>query len=89
VSKRAHAGFNGFHKAQNGVATFVMGDVSLDLKTWPDVAKCVCEFCVPQVSLYFVIRGNRDLVLWCLIRNVTLRFGLETCGTQQKQIRHT
>ena len=43
---------------------------------------------MPRVSLYFVIRGNRDLVLWRLIRNLTLHFGPESCGTQQKQIRH-
>ena len=42
VSKRAHANFNGFHKAQNGAATFVMGDVNLDLK---NMAEC-SEVCL-------------------------------------------
>ena len=42
MSKLAHAGFNGGHKAQNRAATFVMGDVNLDLK---NMAEC-SEVCL-------------------------------------------
>ena len=59
VSKRAHAGFNGFHKAQNGAATFVMGDVNLDLKNMAECSDvCLCVLCASSKSMFGDLRES-------------------------------
>ena len=59
MSKLAHAGFNGGHKAQNRAATFVMGDVNLDLKNMAECSDvCLCVLCASSKSMFGDLRES-------------------------------